>query len=61
MFIVVVHVTHINTFEQDSDIYLPSKETCMNILTQQRFSSGIIYIVQLGKKRPRHVNEYTRN
>jgi len=52
MFIVVVHVTHINTAEQDPDISLSSKETCMNILPQRRFSSGIIYIVQLRKKKP---------
>jgi len=45
----VVHVTHINTIEHDPDTFLASKWTCMNILPQQRFSSGIIYIVQLAK------------
>jgi len=37
----VVHVTHINTDEQDPDTFLASKETCMNIVPQRRFSSGI--------------------
>ena len=60
MFIVVVHVTHINTVEQDPDTSLATKETCRNILPQRRFSSGINYVVKLTKM-PRHVNEYTRN